>query len=139
MDDLSQKIGDILSDPSMMEQIRSLGDMLGMGAGAGAATGGSAPSPASASATSSTSAVPAAPPAPMPAAQSTLGGLSPDMLGMMMKLTPLLSSMNAEDESTRLLSALRPFLSEKRQSRIDSSIRLLSLMRMLPAIKTVFS
>ena len=110
MDDISQKIGQLLSDPSMMEQIRSLRAMLG----------------------SSQQESPAPPPQPsVQPQQNTLGALSPDMLGMMMKLAPLLSSMNEENDSTRLLSALRPFLSEKRRGRIDGSIRLLGLMRML--------
>ena len=118
MDDISQKIGQLLSDPSMMEQIRSLRAMLG----------------------SSQQESPAPPPQPsVQPQQNTLGALSPDMLGMMMKLTPLLSSMNEENDSTRLLSALRPFLSEKRRGRIDGSIRLLGLMRMLPLIKNVFA
>ncbi len=118
MDDLSQKIGEILADPSMMEQIKSLGGMLGVNA--------QTPIP------------PAPPPspAPVPAMQTGgLGGLSPDMLGMIMKFAPMLSSMNEENDSTRLLRALRPFLSEKRQSRVDGSIRLLGLMRMLPLLK----
>ena len=48
------------------------------------------------------------------------------------------SSFNEENDSTRLLNALRPFLSEKRRVRIDGSIRLLSLMRILPLLKGVF-
>ena len=117
MDDISQKIGELLSDPSMMEQIRSLGGMLGM-----------VREPPSNQVTPA----PAAPPSPVS------GGISPDMLGMMMKLAPLLSSVNEENDSTRLLNALRPFLSEKRRGRIDSTIRLMSLMRILPMLKGVF-
>lgn len=123
MDDLSQKLGDILSDPSMMEQIKSLGSMLGLGSD------------------STQQPVPPPPAAPAPVLQTApnpLGGLSPDMIGMIMKFAPLLSSMNQENDSTRLLNSLRPFLSENRQGRIDSSIRLLSLMRMLPMIKEMF-
>ena len=59
----------------------------------------------------------------------------PDMLGMVMKLAPLLGSMNEENDSTRLLYALKPFLSEKRRQRIDKSVRLLGIMRILPLIK----
>ncbi|MBQ8135617.1 MAG: hypothetical protein IJ192_14665 [Clostridia bacterium] len=119
MDDFSEKIGSILSDPSMMEQIKSLGSMLGV----------SEPQQQQ------------KPPEPSPPPQS--GGLlgassfSPEMIGMFMKFAPLLSSMNEENDSTRLLYALKPFLSEKRRSRIDGSVRLLNLMRILPMLKEV--
>ena len=119
MDDFSEKIGSILSDPSMMEQIKSLGSMLGVS---------EPPQQKS--------------PEPSPPPQS--GGLlgassfSPEMIGMFMKFAPLISSMNEENDSTRLLYALRPFLSEKRQSRIDGSVHLLNLMRVLPMLKEVF-
>lgn len=121
MDDLSQKIGEILSDPSMMEQIKSLSGMLGI-------SGSKEPPPAAAQS------VPSAAPS-LQTQPNLLGGLSPDMLGMIMKFAPLISSMNEENDNTRLLNALRPFLSEKRRSRIDGSIRLLGLMRMLPLLK----
>ena len=81
--------------------------------------------------------------APEPAPPQ-IGGLlgtnsfSPEMIGMFMKFAPLISSMNEENDSTRLLYALRPFLSEKRQSRIDGSVHLLNLMRVLPMLKEVF-
>lgn len=122
MDDLSSKLGSLLSDPSIMEQISSLAGILGSEA---------------------TPQSPPQPPAPQspPSAQSGAGlptGLSmpdPQMLGMMMKLAPLLGAMNEENNSTRLLHALRPFLSEKRQSRLDSTVRLLGLLRLLPMIR----
>ena len=57
------------------------------------------------------------------------------MLGTMMRLAPLLGAMNEENDSTRLLYALKPFLSEKRRRRIDQSVRLLGIMRILPLIK----
>ncbi len=120
MDDLSGKIGEILSDPSMMEQIRSLGSMMGLGQQGSPA----APQPA------------AQPPAPQMQPMSTpVSGMSPEIMSTVMRFAPLLSSMNEENDSTRLLNALRPFISEKRRSRIDGSIRLLSFMRMIPMLK----
>ncbi len=123
MDDFSEKIGSILSDPSMMEQIKSLGSMLGV----------SEPQAQQ----------PMSQKAPEPAPPQIGGFLgtnsfSPEMIGMFMKFAPLISSMNEENDSTRLLYALRPFLSEKRQSRIDGSVHLLNLMRVLPMLKEVF-
>lgn len=114
MDDLSQKIGEILSDPSMMEQIKSLGSMLGMD-----------------------HQKPPSPPVQQSIQPQTnpLMNISPDMMNMVMKFAPIFSSMNEENDSTRLLSALRPFLSEKRRARIDGSIRILSFMKMIPMLK----
>ena len=54
---------------------------------------------------------------------------------MFMKLAPMLQSANREDDSTRLLKALRPFMHEERAARIDGAIRLLGIMRMLPLLK----
>ncbi len=111
MDDLSQKINEILADPSMMEQIKSLGSMMGMS--------GNTEQPAKT----------------IQPQQPSMPGLSPEMMGAVMKFAPLMSSMNKEDDSTRLLNALRPFLSEKRQSRLDSSIKLLRFMKIIPMLK----
>lgn len=116
MDDLSQKINEILADPSMMEQIKSLGSMMGMSGQENSAAKNIQPQP------------------PQPA-QPLMPGLSPEMMGAVMKFAPLMSSMNKEDDSTRLLNALRPFLSEKRQSRLDSSIKLLRFMKIIPMLK----
>lgn len=114
MDDLSQKIGEILSDPSMMEQIKSFGSMLGM----------DQQKPQQAQVQQS-----------IQPQTNPLMNMSPDMMNMIMRFAPLMSSMNEENDSTRLLNALRPFLSEKRRSRIDGSIRLLSFMKMIPLLK----
>ena len=118
MDDLSEKLNSILSDPAAMEQIKALGGMLGISQ---------------------------EPPPPKPSVTSTetnmLSGLQmpdADTMGMIMRFAPLLGRMNEENDSTRLLSALRPFLSEKRRPRVDQAIRMLSIMRLLPLIKEIF-
>ena len=115
MEDISRKIGELLSDPSAMEQIKELAGMFSRSQG----------SPETAPQVQS---MPRPAPAPEPSAD-------PDMLGMMMKLAPLLGSVNREDDSTRLLHALRPFLHEERSRRLDSAIRLLGMMRLLPVLK----
>lgn len=111
MADLSEAIGSIMSDPDAMAQIKALGNMMGL-------TGEQPPQREE------------TPP---------VGLAAPDneMAGMMMKLVPLLGSLNEENDSTRLLYALRPFLSEKRRARVDQAARMLSLMRLLPMLKAV--
>ena len=119
MDDLSQKIGEILGDPQMMEQIKGLTGLFGQGGGSHQESS----SPPDVSASSQ------APSFPMNHAD-------PNMIGMMMKLAPLLRSFQGEDDSTRLLRALRPFMHENRSKRIDGAIRLLQIMRALPLLKS---
>ncbi len=112
MDDLSNQIGNLLSDPSVLDTLRSL-------------IGSSDSSPAAAPVQERE----ASPPFGM------LNMPNPEMLGMVMKLAPLMSAINEENDSTRLLHALRPFLSEKRRKRLDSTIRLLSIMKLVPMIR----
>ncbi len=123
MADLSDALQSILRDPSAMEQIKELGGMLGLGGD---------------------NAQPEEAPKQPDGISSLLSSLgqkqdkaapSADMLGTMMRLAPLLGAMNEENDSTRLLYALKPFLSEKRRRRIDQSVRLLGIMRILPLIK----
>jgi len=109
VENISEKINSILSDPNSMAQIQAMMSSMGLG--------GDSQPPQSA---------PTAPPAPQP---------SPDMLGKLSSLAPLLSMSTQEDDSTRLLLALRPMLSREKQDRLDKAIRMLRLLRMIPLIK----
>ena len=66
--------------------------------------------------------------APPPPAES---GADMAMLG---KILPLLGNLNQENEDTRLLSALRPYLHGQRAERLEESMRLMQLMRLLPLL-----
>ena len=48
---------------------------------------------------------------------------------------PLLASANREDDSTRLLAALRPLLGEARQKKLDEASKILKLLHLLPLLK----
>ncbi|MEG1426118.1 MAG: hypothetical protein RSC76_00375 [Oscillospiraceae bacterium] len=124
MDDLSGKLSQILSDPSSMAQIQNIMGSLGL-------SGQSAPTP-SIPAPSGTSG--------LEGIAAALGGNSPtggnaDMLMTLTKLAPLLGKVREEDDSTRLLLALKPMLSESRRKKIDESMRILQMMRLLPLLK----
>lgn len=70
--------------------------------------------------------------------QNNSADSSPDtaqMAGMMMQIAPLLSSLKQDDNSSNLLTALRPFLSEPRRKKLDESSKMLQLMRLLPLLK----
>ncbi len=118
MDDLSSKINEILSDPQALQQIKGLGEMLGL--------------------SNTPETAPKAPQTPQNSdnmLSSLTGGLSPDMLTLFSKFAPLMSSFNKEDDTTRLLLALRPFLSPERKKKLDEASKILKMMKLLPLIK----
>lgn len=120
MNDLSQKISEILSDPQAMEQIKGLGDMLGIG---------------------NTSKEPIHKEEKKDEHTNMLSNISslmsPDTLSLITKVAPLLSGINKDDDTTRLLFALRPFLSDARQKKLDEASKLLKIMKLLPIVKDV--
>lgn len=66
--------------------------------------------------------------------KASSGGVSSDLLSAVTRLAPLLSAPK-EDDATRLLTALRPFLSQSRIHKLDEAERLLSLTRVLSILK----
>lgn len=62
--------------------------------------------------------------------------LPTEAISTMMKFLPLLSSMNKEDEKTKFLFALRPLLSDKRQKKLDESVKILQMIQILPLLKS---
>lgn len=130
MDDLAGKLHEILNSPEGMAQVQNLAQMLGQNQQAS-----SSPAPSS--------------PAGSGTLSSLLGGLNhtipadgnssplPDAntLQLVTRLAPMLSAVRQEDDSTRLLRALRPLLGPERQKKLDEAIRLLQMMRMLPMLR----
>jgi len=106
MDDLNEKLERLLSDPEGMAKIQSVMAVLGGGQ--------AAPAPA--------------PPPPPP------GGGGPDLTALT-KLMPLLSGAGQDNEDTRLLAALKPYLHGERAKRLDESMRLLRLAKLLPLLQ----
>lgn len=105
MDDLSEKLSGILNDPEAMRDIAALASQLGVDA-SGVHKEDVRPDP---------------PP--------------DDTAAQMMKLMPMLGTLRQEDDTTRLLDAMRPFLSEERQQKIDRAKRLIKVMKLMPLIK----
>ncbi len=110
MDDISAKLSQILSDPQSMDQIKNIMSSMGLQSG-------------------DEGKPQATPPAPAPG----LGGM--DIMATVTKLAPLLSKVQQDDDTTRLLNALRPLLSEKRQKKIDEAIKILHILRILPMVR----
>ena len=109
MEDLNEKLTRLLSSPEGMEKIQSMMSVLG-----GALPQEEAP-----------------PPPPMPPPAPSAGGID---MAALSKVLPLLGQMNQESEDTRLLAALRPYLHGQRAERLEESMRLLKLMKLLPLL-----
>lgn len=62
-------------------------------------------------------------------------GGSPIDMQTMMKLGQAFSKMgNQSDDRTRLLLAIRPHLSDERQDRVDTAVKLLKLVSVMPML-----
>ena len=109
MDDLNEKITRLLSDPEGMAKIQSMMAALGGG-----------------------DAAPPPPPSPTPTPTPVGGG--PDLTALT-RLLPLLTGAGEDNEDTRLLAALKPYLHGERAKRLDESMRLLRLAKLLPVLQ----
>ncbi len=119
---LSELLSPLLSDPEAMNSLRQAAEQMGLG---GLLPDGGVQSAAPPQAT---------PPKEEPYPLSAPAGISPELLSTMGRLLPLLSSP-AEDDSTRLLDSLRPFLSGPRAERLDMARQLLSIGRIISILK----
>lgn len=125
MDDLAKKLNDLLNSPDGMQKLQqaaaSLGAMMGEAGDTGEAE----------------NAVPSTPPpepAP-PAAPAGAGGPEiPGDMAALARLLPLLSDMKSDDENTTLLKALRPYLQNERQHRLDETIQIMHILKILPLL-----
>lgn len=105
-DDLSQKLSGILSDPEAMNEIAALASQLGVDA------------------PGLHSEKPEEKPAP-----------PDDFAAQMTQLLPMLGTLRQEDDTTRLLDAMRPFLSEERRIKLDKAKRLIKVMKLMPLLR----
>lgn len=109
MAELDEKLNALLSDPGSMAQIMQLAQQL-----SGAMGGGE------------NAAAPAPPPPPPPAQSEPLAGLDPQVLT---HLLPLAQELTRDSSETmQLLYALRPFLKEEKQGKVERAARLARLI-----------
>lgn len=107
MDDLTDKISELLSNPSALDQIRSMAEGL---------LGASADNPP-----------PKKDPLPLEMPPNIDFGKLMNVMGKL--------KTNKNDERSRLLLALKPHLSDKRQEKVDKAIKILRLLDMLPLLQ----
>ena len=108
MSELEEKLNALLSDPNSMAQVMQMAQQL---SGAMGEQKAAPPPPA---------------PPPGPDLGAALGGLDPKLLG---KLLPLAGELWTENSAAlQLLQALRPFLKEEKQGKIERAARLARLI-----------
>ena len=98
-----------MSDPEAISQVQSLGKMLGLGSGSNSEP-------------------------PTPPVENN-NNIPNEMMSKLTQIMPLFSRLRQEDDTTRLLSALRPFLSEEKRIKLDSAKRILQFMKLIPLLK----
>ena len=116
MAELDEKLNALLSDPNSMAQIMQMAQQLSATMGGGSAS----PSPPTAAAP------PAAP--PTQTAPSLPGGIDPQVVA---RFLPLLQEYSRSSSQTmQLLYALRPFLKESKQDKVERAARLARLIHL---------
>ena len=113
MDNINELLGSVLSDPESMAKLRETARQLGLDTSGEHLEG------------ISHSEVPQAAP-------EGLSGLVPALN----KLAPLLGKLGEEDDMTRLIHALKPYLSGARLKRAEEAGRIVSIMRIIPLLRT---
>lgn len=116
MADIQDKINEILSNPEALRQVQSLGEQLGL-----------------------SNNIPEKPKPPEPKKELSLPTdfLNDDIAKSLFKILPAVKSISGEDDTTRLLNALRPFLSAERQAKLDKAEKMLKLFKILPLLKDI--
>ena len=111
MDELSEKLSGILNDPESMERVRKMAESI-LGSDEKKVS------------------------TPSTDLMSTLGNNMPDAetMGRIMQLIGRFKNENLDARSALLL-ALRPHLSEPRQEKLDTDIKFLKMIALLPLIK----
>ena len=135
MSELEEKLEHILGNPQAMAQIVSLAQSLNLNGSAASAGDGAQPqpqepAPAGGSSTAPATAAPAQPSASAGSLEGLLGGLDPNMLSAAAGLLGQFNSGN-DDRRVALLTALRPFVRERRYAKLDKAIQIARLSRLI--------
>lgn len=117
MEDFEEKLNSILSSPETMGQIMALAGSLSGSSEEGQESDGESSAPTS------------APSPPTKGLGDLLQGMDPGMVHKLMALWG--EYTRGEDERTRLLQALRPFLREERQTKLDRAVQIARISRVI--------
>lgn len=128
MDDLSSMLSSVLSDPEAVERIRSLAGSLMNTENTVDSAQGTNPPPTQQYNSNTYQQAP-------PAAELGNLNLNPQMLEMISRFAPLFGAMSQEDDNTRLMNSLKPFLEESKRNKIDEVSRLMQMMKVIPMLR----
>ena len=121
MAEFDEKLNSLLADPNAMAQIMQLAQSL---------TGGQGQSPPPSASPQAPPPQQPPPPPPAPDLLSSLaGGLDPKLL---VKLLPLVQELGGQKDTNAraLLYALRPYLKEERQEKVERALQLARLFHL---------
>ena len=121
MAEFEDKLNSILGNQAAMNQIMALARSLS----------GEQPPPALEGPAEETTYAPAAEEPKQPDLSAMLGQIDPKMLQVGMDVIRQVQS--TEDRNTALLNALRPFLREEKQARLDRAMRLARMTKLIRA------
>ncbi len=127
MDNLEELLGSVLSDPDTMAKLRDTAKQFGIDTDALLSGAGSSNEREDEDSAADISA------AALPSSGS--GGINTDMISAITKITPLLNKLNEEDDMTRLIHALRPYLSGDRRKKAEEADKIIAVMRLIPLLK----
>lgn len=116
-DELSRKIDDLLNSSEGMEKILGMMKALGISEPPCSPPEETTPEP------------------PKEPSQETASSDDNGMLSGLLSLAPLLGSLGKDDQNTALLKALRPYLHGGREKRLDESLKLMQLLKLLPLLQ----
>ena len=138
MSEWEDKLNAILSSPETMEQIMSLASSLSGGGENGGEGTASVPSEQQ-----QTSQMPQMQQMGAPQTADPLGGLGSLLSGfdpsMLQKVIPLMQEFTAgSDEKQALLTALKPFLKQESQEKVDKAIRIARLSKVIRSAMKLF-
>ncbi|MBQ1437784.1 MAG: hypothetical protein II685_08300 [Clostridia bacterium] len=125
MNDLTSQINQILGNPEMMEQIKNLSGLFGQSAdtkenGNDASNYNNTSPNQSAIANNS---------------QNAFDLLGAEGLQTAMKFIPLINELKQDDDTIKLLRAIKPFLSPRRQEKLEEAVKILRIIRVIPYLK----
>lgn len=114
MDDISEKLAEILNDPDSLNRVREMAENI---------LGNDTPKKENVT-------------PPTPDLGSLFGGadIDPIQIGKIMSVMSRLKS-GGDDSRSNLLLALKPHLSAPRREKVDTAIKLLKIIDLLPLLK----